>query len=86
MINHEALGANSFARLRQLHRLIRQRKVVLGGNRRLKIYGTLQCASGRKMKAANRVFFASEEEAVVSGYRPCARCMKTAYLLWKNNL
>ena len=61
---------------------IRQKKVVFGGNQRLKIYGILQCKSGKRMKHKNRVFFASENEAVKNGFRPCGHCMKTAYKKW----
>jgi methylphosphotriester-DNA--protein-cysteine methyltransferase len=64
--------------------LIRQKKIRLGGNRRLRIYGVLSCASGKKMKKENRVFFASEAEALDNGYRPCAHCMRAAYQNWKN--
>jgi methylphosphotriester-DNA--protein-cysteine methyltransferase len=35
------------------------------------------------MKMENRVFFASEKEAVDEGYRPCGHCMKEQYKLWK---
>ncbi|MCH5684590.1 hypothetical protein LWM68_10115 [Niabella sp. W65] len=31
------------------------------------------------MKRTNRVFFYSEEEALLNGYRPCGHCMKAAY-------
>lgn len=61
---------------------IRQKKVVFGGNQRLKIYGTLQCKSGKRMKRKNRVFFASENEAIKNGFRPCGHCMKKAYKKW----
>jgi len=64
--------------------LIRQKKIRFGGNRRLRIYGALSCASGKRMKKENRVFFASEEEALANGYRPCAHCMRAAYQNWKN--
>lgn len=64
--------------------LIRQKKIRLGGNRRLRIYGILSCGSGKRMKRGNRVFFASEEEALANGYRPCAHCMRAAYQNWKN--
>ncbi|MGN8037858.1 Ada metal-binding domain-containing protein [Chitinophaga sp. 22321] len=53
-----------------LGRLIHTGKIQLGGNRSLKIYGTLSCASGKRMKTANRVFFADEAEARANGYRP----------------
>ncbi len=67
----------------KLHALIHNGEVQWGGNRNLKIYGLLNCTSGKRMKTANRVFFASEAEAQQAGYRPCGHCMKTAYLDWK---
>jgi methylphosphotriester-DNA--protein-cysteine methyltransferase len=63
---------------------IRQQQIVLGGNIKLKIYGTLSCKSGKQMKKQNRVFFVSEEEALSDGYRPCGHCMKTNYKKWKD--
>jgi methylphosphotriester-DNA--protein-cysteine methyltransferase len=68
---------------RALKSLLRKGQILFGGNRRLKIYGTLRCASGRRMKMANRVFFATEQEAIDAGYRPCGHCMKNAYTQWK---
>ncbi len=65
-----------------LKKLIKQKKILLGGNRKLKIYGTLQCKSGKRMKKENRVFFASESEAINHVFRPCGHCMKTAYQQW----
>jgi methylphosphotriester-DNA--protein-cysteine methyltransferase len=58
-----------------VHAMIRGRRIVLAGNRRLKIYGHLHCSSGKKMKKENRVFFENEAEAVASGYRRCKRCI-----------
>lgn len=58
---------------------IRRREIFLAGNAQLKIYGTLQCKSGKRMKKENRVFFVSENEAIKQGYRPCGHCMKTKY-------
>ena len=60
-----------------------------GGNRRLKIYGRLDCPSakrwiGKGMYVSNRVFFLDEETAISAGYRPCAICMKNEYEEWKN--
>ena len=62
---------------------------TLGGNKRLKIYGRLDCPSallhiskGKYIK--NRVFFEDEETAIKAGYRPCAKCMRKEYLEWKN--
>jgi methylphosphotriester-DNA--protein-cysteine methyltransferase len=61
---------------------IQQKVICFGGNRKLKIYGTLQCKSGKRMKLENRVFFVSEKEAVKNGFRPCGHCMKTDYKKW----
>ncbi|WKZ59248.1 MAG: Ada metal-binding domain-containing protein [Cyclobacteriaceae bacterium] len=58
----------------ELRHLLRNREVVLAGNLRLKIYGTLRCYSGKRMKRENRVFFQHEEEARLLGYRPCKNC------------
>lgn len=63
---------------------IRSGKINWGGNQQLKIYGVLNCASGKRIKRINRVFFESEEEALLNGYRPCGHCMKAAYKKWKN--
>ncbi|MFT3824035.1 MAG: Ada metal-binding domain-containing protein [Chitinophagaceae bacterium] len=83
MMLHNQLNTNTFAGRRRLLTLIRQGEVVLAGNRKLKIYGTLQCRSGKKMNVSNRVFFSSEIEAVADGYRPCAHCMPDKYREWK---
>lgn len=56
----------------------------VGGNKRLKIYGSLDCKSGKRMKKATRVFFVSEQEAMERGYRPCGNCMNHQYQIWKN--
>lgn len=44
------------------------------GNRPHKIFGRLDCKSGMRMKKENRVFFASLEDALKEGYRPCNCC------------
>jgi len=54
----------------------------MGGNSRLKIYGALDCGSGKRMTRENRVFFEDENEARDAGYRPCGNCMKEAYQAW----
>jgi methylphosphotriester-DNA--protein-cysteine methyltransferase len=66
-----------------LHNAIRAGCVTLAGNSALKIYGTLHCNSGKRMKRTNRVFFESETEAVSMGFRPCGHCMKKKYQAWK---
>ena len=78
MIAHVDLGEMPFSRSRKLKELVDAGKVRFGGNKRLKIYGTLTCGSGKRMKVENRVFFDSEEEAKNAGYRPCGHCMKKA--------
>nr|BFF35479.1 hypothetical protein BACT7_03410 [Tenacibaculum mesophilum] len=68
---------------KELFLKIKNKEITLGGNRRLKIYGTLQCKSGKRMKNQNRVFFKSEKEAIENDYRPCGHCMTDKYKLWK---
>jgi methylphosphotriester-DNA--protein-cysteine methyltransferase len=64
-------------------------KGLLGGNRRGKLYGRLDCPSAlRAVKrgrtyAQHRVFFADEATAIAAGFRPCAVCMRAAYKRWK---
>jgi methylphosphotriester-DNA--protein-cysteine methyltransferase len=67
-----------------LRQLIRKEVICLGGNRKLKIYGRLDCNTGKRMKKTNRVFFSNEQEALAAGYRPCGNCMRAAYQKWKN--
>lgn len=61
---------------------------LLGGHRRLKGYGRLDCPSALRWIAAghyvgHRVFFAEEAHAIAAGYRPCARCLPQRYAAWK---
>jgi Metal binding domain of Ada len=61
----------------------------LGGHRRSKLYGRLDCPAALRAIAAggfvrHRVFFADEATAVTAGYRPCAACLPDAYRKWKN--
>jgi methylphosphotriester-DNA--protein-cysteine methyltransferase len=58
---------------------------TIGGNRRLKIYGRLDCPSALRWIARghyvrHRVFFAEGATARAAGYRPCKVCMGTS--LW----
>jgi methylphosphotriester-DNA--protein-cysteine methyltransferase len=62
---------------------IKSGQIAFGGNKNLKIYGKLNCKSGKRMKMQNRVFFKSETEAQECGFRPCGHCMREAYLVWK---
>ena len=63
-------------------------KGQLGGHKKLKIYGTLDCPSALRYIAKgqyvqHRVFFKNEETAKAAGYRPCGVCMKKEYEEWK---
>ncbi|MEP7141948.1 MAG: Ada metal-binding domain-containing protein [Ferruginibacter sp.] len=86
MFHHIELGKPVFSRKRKLKALIEKGEIILGGNRQLKIYGTLSCKSGKRMKIENRVFFGSEKEAIEHGYRPCGNCMRNRYQKWNNIL
>ena len=77
MIHHKDIGDAN------LRKQIRKNEICFGGNDLLKIYGTLHCRSGKRMKKENRVFFISEKEALDNGYRPCGHCMHGKYKLWK---
>ena len=60
----------------------------LGGHRRSRIYGRLDCfgalrAIARGGYVANRVFFLDEPAAIAAGYRPCWECQREAYQRWK---
>lgn len=61
---------------------------TLGGHRRGRIYGRLDCRSALRAIACGgyapqRVFFADEATAIAAGYRPCAVCMPQAYAAWR---
>jgi len=65
------------------------RRGRFGGHRKTKLYGRLDCRAAlraieRGGYVTNRVFFASESDAVAAGYRPCAVCLPEAYAMWKN--
>jgi methylphosphotriester-DNA--protein-cysteine methyltransferase len=62
---------------------------TLGGHRRSKVYGRLDCPSALRWIArghyvGHRVFFADEATAVAAGYRPCAVCLQGPYRAWKD--
>lgn len=65
---------------------IRARKISYGGNQNLKIYGLLNCKSGKRMKRENRIFFTSEKAAIKNNFRPCGHCMRAEYKAWKNRI
>ena len=62
----------------------------LGGHRRNKGYGRLDCPSALRWiekgkYVSHRVFFADERTAVSAGYRPCATCLPERYREWKRD-
>jgi methylphosphotriester-DNA--protein-cysteine methyltransferase len=63
---------------------IRNARIMYAGNMKLKIFGTLSCASGKRMKPQNRVFFQSRAEAKEKNFRPCGHCMKADFKKWKD--
>lgn len=64
-------------------------KGTLGGHRKNRTYGRLDCKAARRAMEhgrsyeQQRVFFADEATAIAAGYRPCAVCMPEAYKAWK---
>lgn len=61
---------------------------TLGGHRRGKRYGQLDCraalhAIARGGYVQHRVFFLNQASAIAAGYRPCAMCMPAEYREWK---
>jgi len=83
MYHHNNFTANSFAGKRELYTLIANGEIKLGGYKKNRIYGTLSCKSGKRMKTENRVFFKDEAAAMAAGYRPCGNCMPQQYKQWK---
>lgn len=76
MIRHTDIGRS------ELRQKIDGGEIRFAGNGRLRIYGSLTCASGKRMKRENRVFFADDTGAVRTGFRPCGHCMRAAYQEW----
>jgi hypothetical protein len=63
---------------------------TLGGHRRGRIFGRLDCPSALRAIARggyvrDRVFFAGEETAAAAGYRPCAVCLPDRYARWRRD-
>jgi len=61
---------------------------TLGGHRRTRIYGRLDCPSALRALARggyerDRVFFPDEATAVAAEYRPCGVCLPAEYAAWK---
>ena len=78
MIRHTAISD------KELRKRIKQNEINFGGILSLKIYGKLNCHSGKRMKKQNRVFFRSEKEAIEMGFRPCGNCLNNEYKKFKH--
>ena len=68
--------------------ILSTRPGALGGHRRSRIYGRLDCpaalrALARGQYVANRVFFLDEHTARSAGFRPCGACLPEAYAAWR---
>jgi AraC family transcriptional regulator, regulatory protein of adaptative response / DNA-3-methyladenine glycosylase II len=66
-----------------------ERPGALGGHRRNRGYGRLDCPTALRWIARghyvrHRVFFADEASAIAAGYRPCARCLPNRYAAWRD--
>ena len=64
-------------------------KGALGGNRRTRVYGTLDCPVAlsflrRGFEPVHRVFFADEATAIAAGFRPCGACLRERYAEWRS--
>jgi methylphosphotriester-DNA--protein-cysteine methyltransferase len=79
MFAHKDLASSN------LFNQLKNKLILFAGNRKLKIYGTLHCISGKRMKKENRVFFKNETEAISIGFRPCGHCLPDRYRKWKSN-
>ena len=61
---------------------------ALGGHRRSRIYGRLDCPAALRAIARGgyvkyRVFFRDERHARAAGFRPCAVCLPEKYRQWR---
>lgn len=76
---------SGLARKKVLVGIKRRHPGLIAGNLKLKIYGTLNCIRGKKLKPSNQVFFSSELDAIQSEFRPCGFCMRKEYAIWKQS-
>lgn len=83
MVRQIELGATEKEQKDAIRKCIKIQAITLAGNQKLKIYGRLDCGSGKRMKSENRAFFKDEAEAKNHGYRPCGNCMPALYQKWK---
>jgi methylphosphotriester-DNA--protein-cysteine methyltransferase len=77
MIEHKKLSD------KEVRSLIRGNKITYAGNIPAKVYGTLACSAGKRMKKENRIFFLDRDEAILAGFRPCGKCLHHEFKIWK---
>jgi hypothetical protein len=65
----------------KLYKLLRRGKQIVtllpgqyAGNKKTKIFGRLDCESGKLTSKEDRVFFSTWKNAIRSGYRSCEKC------------
>ena len=51
-----------------------ERRVRFAGITTTKVFGRLTCPSGKRARCEHRVFFATWDDAIAAGYRPCKVC------------
>jgi hypothetical protein len=68
----------------QLRRLIKTGQIACAGHGPARIFGRLDCRSGKRMHRRNRVFFIDPGEALAQGFRPCGHCLPLAYRQWRS--
>jgi methylphosphotriester-DNA--protein-cysteine methyltransferase len=61
---------------------------TLGGHKRTRVYGRLDCPAALRAIARGgyqpqRVFFLNAAHARAAGFRPCAACLPKEYAAWK---
>ena len=84
----ELLAQNPSLKDKETKQYISESPGAIGGHKKLKIYGRLDCPSANRYVAKgqyvrHRVFFDSVDTAVAAGFRPCGTCMPEAYKKWK---
>jgi methylphosphotriester-DNA--protein-cysteine methyltransferase len=62
---------------------------LVGGHRRTRVYGRLDCPGALRRIAKDhyvrhRVFFVDEATAIAAGYPPCAVCLPDRYRSWRD--
>jgi hypothetical protein len=60
---------------------------ALGGHRRSRVYGRLDCPSALRAIArggyVRQRVFADRATAIAAGYRPCGVCLREEYRAWR---